>query len=125
MLRRLEHDSLIVIEWFQSNNMKLNQNKCHLLIAGHRHQLYNAKIGSSTIWESQEEELLGVYIDRNLRLNGHVSNIFKKANQKLSVVMRLGHFYNLEQRRLLIKSFTESQFNYSPLVWMFHDRVFK
>ena len=122
VLRRLEHDALIVIEWFQSNNMKLNQNKCHLLIAGHRYQLYNAKIGSSTIWESQGEELLGVYIDRNLRLNDHVSNICKKANQKLSALMRLGRFYNLEQRRLLMKSFVESQFNYAPLAWMFHDR---
>ena len=36
--------------------------------------------------------------------------------------MRLGRFYNLEQRSLLMKSFVESQFAYSPLVWMFHDR---
>ena len=80
------------------------------------------QIGSSTIWESLGEQLLGIYIDRNLRFNVHVSNICKKANKKLSALMRLGRFYNLEQRRLLMKSFVESQFAYSVLVWMFHDR---
>ena len=122
VIRKLEHDSLIAIEWFESNNMKLNQEKCHLLVAGHRHQLHHANIGLSTIWESPGEKLLGIYIDKNLRFNDHVSNICKKANQKLSALMRLGRFYNLEQRRLLMKSFVESQFAYSPLVWMFHDR---
>ena len=29
---RLEHDSSSVIEWFGSNYMKLNQDKCHLSI---------------------------------------------------------------------------------------------
>ena len=32
LITRLEHDSLLVIEWFQGNYMKLNQEKCHLLI---------------------------------------------------------------------------------------------
>ena len=122
VIRRLEHDSLIAIEWFESNNMKLNQEKCHLLIAGYRHQLHHANIGSNIIWESPGQKLLGVYIDKNIRLNDHVSNLCKMANQKLSALMRLGRFYNLEQRRLLMKSFVKSQFAYSPLVWMFHDR---
>ena len=122
VLRRLEHDSLIAIEWFESNNMKLYQEKCHLLVAGYRYQMFHANIGSSTIWESLGEQLLGIYIDRNLRFNVHVSNICKKANQKLSALMRLGRFYNLEQRRLLMKSFVESQFAFCLLVWMFHDR---
>ena len=84
--------------------------------------MFHANIGSSTIWESLGEQLLGIYIDRNLRFNVHVSNICKKANQKLSALMRLGRFYNLEQRRLLMKSFVESQFAFCLLVWMFHDR---
>ena len=46
-----------------------------------------------------------------------------KANRKLSA-LRLCRFYNFGQRRLLMKYFIESQFAYSPLVWMFHDRGF-
>ena len=33
LIRRLEHDALISIEWFESNYMKLNKEKCHFLIA--------------------------------------------------------------------------------------------
>ena len=52
VIKKLEHDSLIAIEWFESNNMKLNQEKCNLLVAGHSHQLHHANIGLSTIWET-------------------------------------------------------------------------
>ena len=47
LITRLEHDSLLVIEWFQANYMKLNQGKCHLLISGHKHELLWENIGRS------------------------------------------------------------------------------
>ena len=34
LLQRLDHDSLLAIEWFENNYMKLNGDKCHLLISG-------------------------------------------------------------------------------------------
>ena len=37
LIRRLEHDSVLAIEWFESNYMKLNQDKCHFLLSGHKH----------------------------------------------------------------------------------------
>ena len=33
----LEHDHL-AFEWFESNCMKLNQDKCHLLVSGYKHE---------------------------------------------------------------------------------------
>ena len=38
VIRNLEHDSLLVMEWFEWNYMKLNADKCHLLISGHKHE---------------------------------------------------------------------------------------
>ena len=32
-ISRLEHDSQIATEWFERNYMKLNQEKCHLLVS--------------------------------------------------------------------------------------------
>ena len=29
LVKRLEHVSMLAIEWFESNYMKLNQDKCH------------------------------------------------------------------------------------------------
>ena len=36
LIKRLEHDSFLAIEWFENNNMKLNQDKCHLLVSGYK-----------------------------------------------------------------------------------------
>ena len=45
-----------------------------------------------------------------------------KANRKLTALGRLSRYLPFAQRRLLMKSFIESQFAYCPLVWMFHDK---
>ena len=39
LVRRLEYDLFPAIEWFESNYMKLNQDKCHFLLSGHKHEM--------------------------------------------------------------------------------------
>ena len=102
--------------------MKLNEDKCHLLISGHKCEHVRAKIGNSRIWESRHEKLLGVTIDKKIKFNNHISDIFMKANRKLTALGQLSRYLPFAQRRLLMKSFIESQFACCPLVWMFHDR---
>ena len=122
VLLRLEHDSLLAIDWFESNFMKLNSDKCHLLISGFKHQSHWAMVGDYRIWESSHKKLLGVEIDSDLKFNLHVTNICKKANAKLSALARISRLIPLNKRKILFKSFVESQFAYCQLVWMFHDR---
>ena len=122
VIRKLEHDTLLAIEWFGANYMKLNEDKCHFIFAGHKHEVVFAMAGGSQIWESTCEKLLGVYIKKDLSFEYHISNLCKKANQKLSALIRVGRFHNFNQRRLLMKSFIDSQFGFSPLAWMFYDR---
>ena len=38
LINRLEHDTSLAVEWFENNFMKLNQDKCHLLVSGHKHE---------------------------------------------------------------------------------------
>ena len=122
VLTNLEHDSLIAIEWFEANYMKLNADKCHLIVAGHKHEWVWAKVGNQRIWESRVEKLLGIEIDNKLSFSTHVTTICKKANRKLSALRRYSRLLSFEKRRTLLKAFVESQFAYSPLVWMFHNR---
>ena len=49
LMKSLEHDSLLAIEWFDSNYMKLNESKCHFIMAGHKHEHIWAKIGQTMI----------------------------------------------------------------------------
>ena len=59
LIKRLEHDSFLAIEWFENNNMKLNQDKCHLLVSGYKNENVWANIGKEKIWESNKK-LLGL-----------------------------------------------------------------
>ena len=36
LIKRLEHDVFLAIELFETNNMKLNKDKCHLLVSVHK-----------------------------------------------------------------------------------------
>ena len=49
-------------------------------------------------------------------------SICKKAGRKLAVMARLSKFMSFKQKRILMKTFVESQFGYCPLIWMFHSR---
>ena len=102
--------------------MKLNQAMCHLLVSDCKNENVWANIGNEKIWESNKEKLLGLDIDKNLNFNEHASSLCRKVGNKLSVLARLSNFMSFKQRRILLKTFTESQLGYSPLIWMFHSR---
>ena len=97
--------------------MKLNQDKCHLLVSGYKDENVWAQIGDEIIWEINKQKLLGLQIDRNLNFNEYMSSLCKKLGKKLSVLARLSNFMSIKQRRVLMKSFVESQFGYRPSIW--------
>ena len=122
LFSRLEHDCYLAINWFENNYMKLNTDKCHLLVSGHKHEVTFAKVGDDKIWEKNKVKLLGITIDRQLNFESHMTKLCDKANNKLSALTRLIIFLDLPKRKILLKSFFESIFKYCPLVWMFHGR---
>ena len=79
-------------------------------------------MGEHITWESRQEKLLGLSIDKKLNFNDHLVNICKKASVKVSVLASLAKILSFERKRLLMKSFIESQFSYCPLIWMFRSR---
>ena len=99
LIKKLEHDSTLAIEWFESNYMKLNHDKCHFIMSGHKHEYVFAKIGQKLIWEERNVKLLGVEIDSNLLFNKHVRSLYTKASRKLSALTRVVKFMNLQQRK--------------------------
>ena len=118
LIHTLEDDSLTAIMWFEANYMKLNESKCHFLTRGTEEVLF-VKVGDEIVWESNTEKLLGITIDKNLNFNAHLSNICKKANCKVTALARAARILPFHKRRLMLKTFIESQFSYCPLVWMF------
>ena len=79
-------------------------------------------IGSCAVNNSKEEKLLGILIDANLSFEKHISNICQKAGNKLFALSRMSEYLGTDKLRLLMRAFVTSQFQYCPLVWMFHSR---
>ena len=95
LINRLEHDPELAVEWFENNFMRLNQDKCHLLVFGQKHETVWVKIGETKIWESNKEKLLGVVIDINLNFDEYVFDLSKKAGRKLTVLARLSNYMKI------------------------------
>ena len=119
---KLEQDTLSAIIWFKNNYMQLNQDKCHFLISGNTNEHLWTKVGEKMIWESSQEKLLGITIDKNLKFTKHLENICKKASAKVTALARLVKIIPFHKKRILMKTFIESQFSYCPLIWMFCTR---
>ena len=122
VINKLKTETLLISEWFRNNYMKLNDDKCHLMIFGEKSNDLSIKIGSTTITESREEKLLGVTLDKQLSFKTHVQSLCKKASQKLHALSRISYLLDTEKLKHIMRAFILSQFSYCPLVWMFCDR---
>ena len=48
----VEEHSIITIEWLEDSYKKMNSDRCHLFILGHKFYHLWAKIGNNRIWEN-------------------------------------------------------------------------
>ena len=67
--------------WFSDNQMKLNTDKCYLLL--NKQDRNFLKIGTFNIKNSFSEKLLGITFDYKLKFSNHIEDICKKATRKL------------------------------------------
>ena len=103
LINRFEHDSILAIEWSQSNYMKLIRDKCYFLLSGYKYEMMFANIGQSRIWESETLKLLRWYYRQILK----VCRIYCKpfAGQKLNPLSRICNILNQERGKTLTEAF--------------------
>ena len=125
LIRNLESDAASALVWFEANYMIMNPDKCHGLVSGPRALVEHMsfRVGEQVIWESSEERLLGLTIDKELKFRGHLRSICKGASTKVTALTRLARLVPLGRKRLLMGAFVESQFSYCPLLWMFCSKA--
>ena len=100
--------------------MKTNSDKSHLITSCA--EAITSMIESFPIDSSKTEVLLGIAIDYELKFDDHVNHLCKKGSLKRNSLARIAPFMNVSKKRIIMKSFIESQFGYCPLIWMFHNR---
>jgi len=122
LIKILEKESEKAIKWFDDNDMSANAKKFQGMILnknGRYNELHDFKIGGFTIKSKNHVELLGIEIDFKLNFNMYVSKICKKAGGQLNTLCRYNKFIGFDEKKTLIESFIQSNFNFCPLVWMF------
>ena len=122
LISLLEQDSQNAIDWIITNNMIANAGKFQALIVNKNKQDtsgHKLKINGENIETSKEVFLLGVTIDNKLSLSTHISEICRKAGNTLNGIKRLHEYFPEKERKLLVKTYVLSHFNYCPLVWHF------
>ena len=72
---------------------------------------------------SKKQKILGVIIDNKLNFKSHISELCKKASQKIAALSRLSSYLHNSEKKLIFNSIIKSQFSYCPLVWMFCSRT--
>ena len=80
LLDTLGVETSLLLKWFHDNEMKSNEDKCHLFVL--KNDEATIKLSNEDIYASPTIDLLGLNIDNNLDFKEHVSNLCKKGNQK-------------------------------------------
>ena len=101
--------------------MKANPGKCHLLLSTKSPDVLSTD--GIQITSSTAETLLGITNDSELNFENYLSAICNKVSRKINALGRIANYMSLKERRIVVKAFTGSQFNYRPLIWMFHSRT--
>ena len=100
--------------------MKSNDVKCKQIIT--KLNAPSVRIGND-ITCSYSVKLLGITIDNKLNFKENLTNICKKVSNKLHALARVSNYMWMHKLRIIMKALIESQFQYCPLVWMFHSRM--
>ena len=108
-----------LFEWFKNNLLKCNADKFHLLVRINDGVSMN--VDGCKIDKSNTEKLLGVYFDRKLTTDDHISDICKKAGKKIYRLAIVTPYMGIAKKRKLMNTFFTSQFNYCPLAWICHS----
>ena len=109
-----------LIKCFSHNQMKLNTDKCHVLLNSQGPN--TIKIGNLCLKNSSCEKMLGINFDCKLKFKNHIDEICKKASRKLNALARIAPYVGIRKRRTLRNAFFKSQFNYYTLIWMCCNR---
>ena len=98
--------------WFVNNQMKVNHDKCYLVLSTQGEA--NIQIANTTTKCSKSKKLLG--IDNKLKFDKHVESICQKTSEKLNALARVTNYKELPKGRILMYAFFKVQFNYCPAV---------
>ena len=78
--------------------MKPNGDKCHLLVTTEKSVRINTD--GRNVTSKKEQKLFGTKFDSSLSFQGHITNLCKKASQKLYTLARIVSYIDLLKEKV-------------------------
>ena len=103
VIEALENIGENVIKRFSDNQMKLNTEKCHVLLNSQGPN--TIKIGNLCIKNFTCEKMLGINFNYKLKFTNHIDKICKAASQKLNAIARIAPYMGICNRRISMNTF--------------------
>ena len=120
----LTFDMKNILLWFRTNSLKGNAGKFQFMILNRKnHRRQRMVINFITVKESNEVILLAITIDNKIVFKKHIENLCRTVQYKLHALTRIIKYLTLDKAVLLGNTFINSQFNYTPLMWMFYRKT--
>ena len=120
----LKEDLSNTLDWFRCDHMAANPCKFQVMFLEMKEQpKLILEINDEKTTLGNKVELLGVIIDSQLKFEEHTKALCPKANRKESAFSRVAPYLNDKKGKILYDTFTMSNFNYCPLIWMYHGKT--
>ena len=96
-----------IISWFKANSMKMNPEKCHIIILGDTNIPKNFTIQIDNVHRAPESEvtLLDITLDSKFDFDSHITKICKEASKRLNAFRRISIYLTKAQKSTLIQFF--------------------
>ena len=87
-----------VHQWFYENYVVLNAGKCHFMCLGNNTENETFLFHNILIENSKEQKILGVIIDNKLNFKSHISELCKKASQKVAALSTFSSYLHNSEK---------------------------
>ena len=118
---KLERDAAKALTWYKDNYLMVNPNKFQFMKIKPRNDKEQAtmSVNSQNIKSTDDIKILGVNFDEHLVFTKHISELCKKASQRVGVLSRLRNLIPTEAKLLLYKVSIMPHLTYCHLIWHF------
>ena len=109
-----------LFEWLCANRLSLNVGKTDFILF-RRHKFINEKftltINQTTIRESTKIKYLGVYLDKNLSWDFHITELCKKLSCAVGMLYKMKNLCSTSTLKSIYYSLFHSHLSYGISVW--------
>ena len=113
----LEHDMMLLTDWYQANQLSLNVTKTVLIKFWSDSNLFSLKIDNVTLSNTKSTKFLGITIDECLTWNEHVGTLHNKLQTNKRLLLNARNLLPPDALLKIYYAHVYSHLMYGILVW--------